>query len=278
MSKQEEPVITDFDAVPGIKEFTVQPGFGLLETNTDISPPKKAKKGKKPKQRKHSGVVYGYSRKDDGTLIPDPYEQNIITLIIKWREEANLSYKNICKRLQKEGYKARSDGWHESTIQRVYSRAKKSGFPIGNLNTSSLVAEDIKSTSVNPPSAIPQNTTTIKDFISALQRFTDIDFLPYIKFIGRLSFSIGLPDTNSIDIKDEAVLLTELERLASNFTGENNFTLDIYIYDSSGGEALLETVSFQLNTSKVSMLDRISKAESLISEAMTLIQELKKEL
>lgn len=257
MSKQEEPVITDFDAVPGIKEFTVQPGLGLVEDIFPYADTRPTKKSNHSSKEKHI-VPYGFTRKDT-VFVPDPYEQTIIQKIIELKENEDLSFGEIVKRLTELRYKPRSSRWHRESIRRIYRRAKKTAFAL------------------TPNSSLDQPTASLEQFIPELYSLTGIDLSAYSPFVGRLSFSIALPNGLFTDISSEPVLIAELMRLSHTDTKGEDYTLLTYIKDNSGGEAKLEEQTFRLRTCTPSKKSKIAKVEQLLAEAMQLIQELKEE-
>jgi DNA invertase Pin-like site-specific DNA recombinase len=70
-------------------------------------------------------IPYGY-RREEGKLLKEPQEQNVLRRIKRWRKEG-LGYKKIAQRLNEQGVPTRRQDaqWYASTIHYILTSSKK---------------------------------------------------------------------------------------------------------------------------------------------------------
>jgi len=77
---------------------------------------------KKSQGQRVGNIQYGWCLSPDGkSLLPKPYEASIVCLIKRMRSEGHMSYRDIAKMLNKNGYKNRNgNSWRHEAVEDVF--------------------------------------------------------------------------------------------------------------------------------------------------------------
>jgi DNA invertase Pin-like site-specific DNA recombinase len=102
--------------------ITVMAGAAELERNMIRERCNEGRKVRKAQGRRIGQVPFGYTVADDTkTLIPDPKEI-IAVKRIKELYDDQVSCREICRRLESEGYPSRSGNWNHHTVKSILQR------------------------------------------------------------------------------------------------------------------------------------------------------------
>ncbi|MCL5125956.1 MAG: recombinase family protein [Deltaproteobacteria bacterium] len=103
--------------------ITVMAGAAELERNMIRERCNEGRKIRKSQGRRLGQIPFGYTIAEDSkTLIPDPKEIKAV-LRIRQLAKPKVSYREICRKLECEGYQSRSGGsWNHHTVKSILQR------------------------------------------------------------------------------------------------------------------------------------------------------------